>query len=97
MKNYNMKKHELGFYQADPIPTSEDLEEFYKNKYYQEEKSSYFNKYTNLELEYTIIRAKLSHYIYTLFSGKDNGRMADIGCGEGFVSNYFLKMYVTIN
>ncbi len=91
MKKYDKKKHELGFYQANPIPTSEDLEEFYKNTYYQEEKSSYYNKYQSLELEYTIIRAKLSHYIYTLFSGKNNGNMLDIGCGEGFVANYFFN------
>ena len=48
-----VKKNAYGFFQLDPIPTLEELEKHYREKYYQETQSdTYLQEYDSDELEY---------------------------------------------
>ena len=52
-----LKEHPLGFWEIAAKPTSQELQQYYVDKYYQEAKRSYELEYTNDELLY--FRAKL--------------------------------------
>ena len=53
-----LKQHPLGFWEIAKKPTSEELQKYYANKYYQEANGSYELEYTQDELNY--FKAKLS-------------------------------------
>lgn len=92
MKTYSKKKHELGFFQANPTPSKEELEQYYKNTYYQDCPADTYSKtYSDAELLYIKNRAAVAEKIWMNYSGKSKGTIFDIGCGEGFFANYFLK------
>lgn len=77
---------ELGYIHIDPMPTSKDLEDFYKNKYFQKEKEQYFEKkQEDLEWLETVFFDKYSSF--EEFLPKENRSLIDIGSGAG----YFLK------
>lgn len=87
-----LKKHPLGFWEIAAKPTSQELRQYYADKYYQEAKGSYEREYTKDELLY--FRAKLEqrsivlqHYLSVL-SGRPK-RLLDVGCGEGYALAFF--------
>lgn len=87
-----LRKHSLGFWEIAVKPTSQELYQYYADKYYQEAKGSYELEYTKDELLY--FRAKLEqrsmvlqHYLSSL-SGRPN-RLLDVGCGEGYALAFF--------
>ena len=93
---YKKKKHALGFWQADPLPSTEELKEYYENIYYQLcPSSTYSPKYSEPELEYFKNRALIIENIFQqrlcLQGGKIHKNIIDIGCGEGFLLHHFLK------
>ena len=85
-------KTKYGFYQYSPLPSIEELREYYANKYYQQGLGSYSVSYTDEEIQYFKLKAWL---IYTkvsqLIDIKKEKRFIDIGCGEGWVLNEFSK------
>lgn len=87
-----LKKHPLGFWEIAAKPTSQELHQYYADKYYQEAKGSYELEYTKDELLY--FRAKLeqrSSVLQRHLSSFNNGvkRLLDVGCGEGYALAFF--------
>ena len=44
--NYTLKRNDLGYYEVANKPTSDELQAYYAEKYYQESKGSYEAVYT---------------------------------------------------
>ena len=85
---YKVIKNELGYYEIENKPTEEELNKHYSEKYYQLE-LEYKNNYNEEELQYFQNMAKR---IYNVVKNNNIKTFLDIGCGEGFYSNYFNKM-----
>lgn len=89
---FSKEKHKLGFWQVVPTPTKEDLEKYYKEKYYQEcTADTYTPDYSAEEIKYFKNRAEISEIIWQNFCKENTGSFFDVGCGEGFTANYFLQ------
>jgi 2-polyprenyl-3-methyl-5-hydroxy-6-metoxy-1,4-benzoquinol methylase len=71
---------------ASPMPRTEDIDAYYREKYYQQPGGQYRRAYEPEELTYFEDRAKLV-LAFAENAGVTSGRVLDIGCGEGF----FLK------
>lgn len=91
MQTYSKQKHELGFYQVCPTPSVEELEHYYRDTYFQCPSITYATAYSNEERIYIDNRARVAEKIWFDYSNKKSGTIFDIGCGEGFFANYFLK------
>lgn len=87
---YSLSKHSAGFYHAVPTPSQVELEEFYKNKYYQNNHAGYLNHYSEDEIQWFLNYARVAEFIYDRHVG-GTGKFLDVGCGEGFFSQYFLS------
>lgn len=86
-----LKRHPLGFLQADPMPTAQELSDYYAS-YYQQERSNYRKSYT--AQEHAFFDAKLAQRaaLATRLRGADApGRFLDVGCGEGFALAWFKR------
>lgn len=84
-----IRNKEFGFFEAVPKPSIDDLHEYYKTKYYQNELGSYTAEYTADELKYFENRVELKNYIVNKENDIKPKSMVDIGCGEGHVLNYY--------
>lgn len=86
MNKEKLKRNPLGFWEVIDKPTSQELADYYTNKYYQTERGNYRKSYPEKELE--VIRMKISqrlHKVDQLRGGDQRlGRVLDVGCGEGF-------------
>lgn len=85
-----LKKHPLGFWEIAAKPTSQELQQYYADKYYQEAKGSYELEYTKDELRY--FRAKLEQRSVVLrhhLSSLSSRTLLDVGCGEGYALAFF--------
>lgn len=85
-----LKKHPLGFWEMAAKPTSQELQQYYADKYYQEAKGSYELEYTQDELRY--FRAKLEQRSVVLqhhLSSLSSRTLLDVGCGEGYALAFF--------
>jgi len=69
------------------------LSAYYEKKYYQENKSTYNGTYEDNELLYFNNKIEQKYYLLKDFIiNKQNPKLLDIGCGEGFTLNYFQKL-----
>lgn len=93
MKNFELKKHDkYDFFSVDPIPSKEELSAFYKNEYYQNDNGSYEKHYTDIELEYMVSDCRVVQQLFSrTFPKSKRKSLLDVGCGEGYQSNFFLK------
>lgn len=83
--NYTVKKHDLGYYFISPVPSEQELKEYYEKKYYQDLTVSTFQEsYTEEELDVLKIDAELGNDIFLNGSEKESKDLLDIACGEGF-------------
>lgn len=85
-----LKKHPLGFWEIAAKPTSQELQKYYADKYYQEGRGSYEQEYTKDELLY--FRAKLEQRSTVLqrhLSSMGDRALLDVGCGEGYALAFF--------
>lgn len=84
-----MRKHSLGYYEVIDKPTQIELNDYYSKKYYQESICSYEQNYDQDELEYISIKIKQRTYLVEQLSGKTEGTLLDVGCGEGFTLKHY--------
>jgi 2-polyprenyl-3-methyl-5-hydroxy-6-metoxy-1,4-benzoquinol methylase len=85
----SLKKHEWGFYEVSEKPSSEELQKYYANKYYQESKGTYQISYSQEEKRYFNVKLEQKLEKIKSIRGTIPGKMLDIGCGEGFALEYF--------
>ena len=85
--NYTVKKHDLGYYFIYPLPSEQELKDYYEKKYYQDlTAAAYQQSYNEEELAVLKIDAELET-IYILKIQK-NQKNFDIVCGEGFLEKH---------
>lgn len=86
-----------GFYQYSPLPSEEDLRQYYAEKYYQHGLGSYSVSYSDEEIEYFKLKSRLIYRkVSMLMDMKKKRSFIDIGCGEGWVLNEFNKRGHTV-
>ncbi len=85
-------KTKYGYCQYDPMPSDEELHDYYANKYYQEGEGSYSVSYTDEEIAYFRLKAFLVYRKASQLIDIEKGRrFIDIGCGEGWVMDEFKR------
>lgn len=83
--SYTVKKHDLGYYFISPVPSEQELKDYYEKKYYQDlTVSSYQESYSKNELAVLKIDAELGNDLFVQDSKKETKELLDIACGEGF-------------
>tara|TARA_Y100000590_G_scaffold470606_1_gene666836 strand:+ start:796 stop:1686 length:891 start_codon:yes stop_codon:yes gene_type:complete len=87
-----LKKHSFGFYEVVDKPTQEELNAYYAEKYYQEAKGSYEQTYDQDELEYIWLKIKQRAYLVKQLTGRTEGSLLDLGCGEGFTLKHYADL-----
>ena len=91
VKNTEVEIYEVaeGFSRARPLPTKEELREFYTNTYYQEGHGRYKDKYDTKK--HNDILYKLHKKIFLLLSlfVREKENFLDIGCGQGYALKTF--------
>lgn len=81
--DYKQVFSQQGYVTTDPIPTKEELSEFYNKKYYQDTPSeTYQTNYSKTEISHKKLIAK--QHVYSIEEYVCKGRLLDVGCGEGF-------------
>jgi 2-polyprenyl-3-methyl-5-hydroxy-6-metoxy-1,4-benzoquinol methylase len=84
----------FGFYEVQPKPSEEELNDYYANKYYQKEESTKVNKYkksySQEEIRYIRNKIQQKYQIIKSEIGDTQPlKMLDIGCGEGHALKFF--------
>ena len=85
-------KNPFGFYSLREIPSQEELNKYYSDKYYQKPIGSYEKVYSDEEVQY--INNKIEQkYLVVLDILQIAGipSLLDVGCGEGWALKYFKK------
>ncbi len=83
--SFEKRRQGAGFMSVHPLPTTENLQKFYAEMYYQApQSSSYQDSYNELDLRYKTLKCdSLLHAVEQL--GVSGGTFLDIGAGEGFL------------
>jgi len=89
-KKYNLIQNSLGYFEVKPNPSVEELEEYYSQRYYQNNLSSYEKTYTDEELQYFGVEADLCVATINRYSSISKS-LLDVGCGEGFFAKSLLE------
>jgi len=83
------KRLDDGIVRADPLPSPEELADYYARQYYQDsdgKKTTYDSAYTAAELEYKTLESRLC--LQAIQENRPEGRkgrkILELGCGEGF-------------
>lgn len=84
-------KHELGYYSIEDLPSKEELQEYYSNKYYQTDCKSHKHKYSDDELIFFENQAKVAKHICKYNGENAIHSLLDVGTGEGFFASYFFN------
>jgi len=82
---YDIIENKLGYMEISPKPSEETLQAYYNDQYFTY--GTYSANYDEVELHNKFISSYEIEHI-TQFK---NGRLLDIGCGEGFPLSYFFK------
>lgn len=83
--SFEKRRHSAGFMSVHPLPTTEELQRFYAEMYYQApQSSSYQDSYDELDVRYKTLKCdSLLHAVEQ--QGVSGGTFLDIGAGEGFL------------
>ena len=97
-----LRLNEFGFYEVRHKPTPAELRDYYAQRYYQENLTTYQAAYPPEELEHIEGKLRLRHWVLeelrdggqapeaTSILGS-GGSFLDIGCGEGWALDYFQR------
>lgn len=94
--------NELGYYEVTRKPTPEELRDYYAQRYYQENRSSYQPTYSEAEREHIEGKLRLRHWVLAQLldpaadaaadtSAAPARTFLDVGCGEGWALDYFQR------
>lgn len=87
-------KNSHGFFEINPKPSTKELTEYYAKKYYQDPKGQYQNTYSEDEKKFFSNKAKVA--LRTVRKTNASAKsLFEIGCGEGFLADYFYNNNVT--
>lgn len=87
-----VNKNKYGYYQLTTMPDSEQLNEYYTQKYYQESIGGYNTSYLPEELQYKNNKLEQKYQVlldYLDMSSNKQRSFLDIGCGEGWALRFF--------
>ena len=87
MNKFSESLNSVGYYEAVPKPTAEELARHYSEKYYQQPHGSYSSNYSEEELKYFNNMGEVALRTANRLSLKRS--LLDLGCGEGFFSKLF--------
>jgi 2-polyprenyl-3-methyl-5-hydroxy-6-metoxy-1,4-benzoquinol methylase len=87
MSNYSLIKDSCGFLKVFPTPSKADLDNFYSQKYFQNDSGNFQKLYQEWEFKYFEDESKIIEF----YTRDRKLKILDLGCGEGFQSAYFLK------
>jgi 2-polyprenyl-3-methyl-5-hydroxy-6-metoxy-1,4-benzoquinol methylase len=80
---------EEGFSRAHPLPTKEELEEFYTNTYYQEGHGNYKDKYEPRKFNNILYKLHKKIILLRSLFIPEPENFLDIGCGQGYALKTF--------
>ncbi len=84
VRSYQLKRHELGFFQADPLPTAAELQLYYRDRYYQNPLvATYRRRYDAEEQAAQEIPARVTDHLLRKDAPLAPRSLLDVGCGEG--------------
>lgn len=87
-----VERHEFGFLRSVHKPSAEELRTYYAETYYQAETAQYRKQYPEDELAYLRLKlAQEADLIDKIRGGRSPGTMLDVGCGEGFALDWFMR------
>ena len=92
MVNFEEQITQTGYVQAVPRPTREKLQEFYRDKYFQDPSGSYQIEYSVEEFEYFKISAELANFCISNVFQTSPKTLLDLGCGEGFFASHMTRL-----
>jgi 2-polyprenyl-3-methyl-5-hydroxy-6-metoxy-1,4-benzoquinol methylase len=81
-----------GYLRVDPLPSEEELENYYANSYYQNPHGTYQTSYSEIESIQRKSRIELIYQavVFNLeLDTKIPKKILDLGCGEGFLLSHF--------
>lgn len=84
----NLKKNKYGFYKLANKPNDKYLQNYYSNKYYQNNKGNYKKNYSTSDKVNLFQGYEL---IFDSIKNKKKKNFLDLGCGEGFALDYFYR------
>jgi len=87
--NYRITYDRHGTGVVEPLPSTEELQNYYAKKYYQTPTGQYAGNYSAREIGYFSFFNKLIDFIASQYIPGKVSTFADIGCGEGYASAYF--------
>jgi 2-polyprenyl-3-methyl-5-hydroxy-6-metoxy-1,4-benzoquinol methylase len=85
-----LNRSSYGFYFLKKKPKASILTKYYKNDYFQEGKGQYKKRYSKIERRYIQNKIDEKYHVVTRLISTV-GRLLDIGCGEGWILDYFSK------
>lgn len=87
------KNKKYGYYTLKKPPSKQELEKYYRDKYYQESLATYYKKYSDGELNYISNKIKQKHTLLKKYLKSGQRKtMLDIGCGEGWTLKYYKNL-----
>ena len=89
--NDEVIKTENGYFSVKILPTQEELEKHYSEKYYQDESVQYSHGYSEDEFKYFNNTSEVAYHVYNKSFNVTNKSLLEVGAGEGFFANYFLQ------
>jgi len=89
--NYEIEITDFGFRSVKPLPSQAELENHYREKYFQVEGGSYQHEYSDDECTYFEIESKVADHLFKKFGGDAAATLLDVGAGEGYFSKYFFE------
>jgi 2-polyprenyl-3-methyl-5-hydroxy-6-metoxy-1,4-benzoquinol methylase len=99
LEKLGLVKSRFGHYEARHKPTVAELEQYYRDRYYQVEDGSYLLQYDADELAYIRGQTALRHRLIESRGWLSDGphTLLDVGCGEGHTLAYFAKLGWTVH